>query len=334
MIARDGLLLRGMRWRPGLSVLTVLTATIAVAAAVLGPLYQHTAGDSVLRRTVAAAPVQTGGVALVTERDRSDPLGRMQRAERTVAQATHADGWFGPPITTIETGATVFPRGEPETGTRLFSRTGICGVLRFREGGCILGPGEAIVSTRTAGLLHARVGERLRVSAQMPLKLTITGIYVDGRVAVPWREVRTGIVLQNLCLIPMLTAEETVAVPLQSAAVSRDEIADRTTSTLARLGLADHLSQLVGTLSGGQRQRVAVARALAAEPDLILADEPTSALDEHWRVNVLEELVAQARRGAVVILASGDGEVIGACDRVVALERPAAPPPTACTRAD
>jgi putative ABC transport system ATP-binding protein len=103
--------------------------------------------------------------------------------------------------------------------------------------------------------------------------------------------------------------------------VSRREVADRANGSLDRLGLSDHAAQLVGTLSGGQRQRVAVARTLAAEPDLILADEPTSALDEHWRQAVLEELIAQARRGAIVIVASGDPEVTSVCDRVRSLTR-------------
>ena len=145
-------------------------------------------------------------------------------------------------------------------------------------------------------------------------------LLVDGRPTVPWREVSTAIVFQNLCLVPMLSAEETVALPLQSSGTPRAEIARRASAALTRLGLADHVTQLVGTLSGGQRQRVAVARALAAEPDLLLADEPTSALDEQLRDIVLSELVAQARRGSIVILASGDAEVTAACDRVIALE--------------
>jgi putative ABC transport system ATP-binding protein len=144
---------------------------------------------------------------------------------------------------------------------------------------------------------------------------------IDGRPSVPWRDAQTGIVLQNLCLVPMLSAAETVALPMQSAGgAGRAEIASRAHATLERLGLADHASQLVGTLSGGQRQRVAVARALASDPDLILADEPTSALDEHWRAVVLDELSAQATRGAVVILASGDEGVAARCDRVLELE--------------
>jgi ABC-type lipoprotein export system ATPase subunit len=149
-------------------------------------------------------------------------------------------------------------------------------------------------------------------------------LLLDDRPAVPWRDADTAIVFQNLCLVPMLSAEETVAIPMQAAGGPRADTAQRATDALGRLGLADHVSQLVGTLSGGQRQRVAVARCLAAEPDLILADEPTSALDEHWRDVVLSELVASARRGAVVVIASGDAAVLSVCDRVIALDTAAA----------
>jgi putative ABC transport system ATP-binding protein len=144
-------------------------------------------------------------------------------------------------------------------------------------------------------------------------------LLVDGRPAVPWREISTAIVFQNLCLVAMLSAEETVALPLQAAGVPARETRARAGDALERLGLADHVGQLVATLSGGQRQRVAVARALAAQPDLLLADEPTSALDETLRDVVLAELVAQARRGAIVIVASGDTAVTAACDRVIEL---------------
>ncbi len=151
------------------------------------------------------------------------------------------------------------------------------------------------------------------------LPLAAGRVLIDGRPAVAWRETVTGIILQNLCLVPMLSAEETVGLPLQSRGVPRAEVKRRALAALDQLGLADHAAQLVGTLSGGQRQRVAVARTLAAGPDLLLADEPASALDEHWRRIVMDQLVAQARRGAVVIVASGDDEVTSACDRVLSV---------------
>jgi putative ABC transport system ATP-binding protein len=80
------------------------------------------------------------------------------------------------------------------------------------------------------------------------------------------------------------------------------------------VGVGDLAGRLVTELSGGQLQRVAVARALASEPDVLLADEPTSELDEHNRDVVVGELRLEADRGAVVVLATHDPEVADLCD--------------------
>jgi ABC-type lipoprotein export system ATPase subunit len=142
---------------------------------------------------------------------------------------------------------------------------------------------------------------------------------LDGQPVSPWRDVTFGLVLQNLHLLAVLTAHEAVALPMQTRGLSRAEVVERTERALDALGLAGHSGQLIGELSGGQRQRVAVARALATEPDLLLADEPTSALDPHWRDQVLDQLATAARAGAIVIVASGDPDVMARCDQVVTL---------------
>jgi putative ABC transport system ATP-binding protein len=180
--------------------------------------------------------------------------------------------------------------------------------------------------------LRARAGEMLGVtgpsgSGKTTLLYAIGGLVpaaggqmlVDGRPLVLWRDVSLGLVFQNLCLVPLLSAQETVALPLQAQGVSRAEVAERSVAALSTLGLGEHTAQLVSELSGGQRQRVAVARALATRPDVILADEPTSALDPHWRQVVLDLLIAEARRGALVVVASNDSEVTGVCDALITL---------------
>jgi putative ABC transport system ATP-binding protein len=180
--------------------------------------------------------------------------------------------------------------------------------------------------------IHARAGHILGVtgpsgSGKTTLIYTIGGLLpaargtllVDGRPVVLWRDVSVGLIFQNLCLVPLLSAQETVALPLQARGMAKAEIAERSAAGLAVLGLAEHTAQSVGDLSGGQRQRVAVARALAGRPDVILADEPTSALDAHWRQVVLEMLIAEAERGAVVVVASSDDQVTSVCDELITL---------------
>jgi putative ABC transport system ATP-binding protein len=197
------------------------------------------------------------------------------------------------------------------------------------EGLSLEGAGTLVVQDLD---LHVRSGEMLGIggpsgSGKTTLLYAIGGLLpaargqllVDGRPLVLWKEASVGLIFQNLCLVPFLTAQETVALPLQAKGVARAEVADRSTAALSALGLADHAAQLVGDLSGGQRQRVAVARALACGPDVILADEPTSALDEHWRDVVLDLLTTESKRGRVIIVASSDTEVIAVCDEVISL---------------
>jgi putative ABC transport system ATP-binding protein len=142
--------------------------------------------------------------------------------------------------------------------------------------------------------------------------------YADRPVA-PRGGAALGLILQHHHLPGMLTAHEAVSVPLQARGVNRPEVTERSDRILLALGLGDQAHQLIWDLSGGQRQRVAVARALAGDPELILADEPTAGLDPGSRTVVLDHLLDAARAGAIVIIASSDPEVIDNCTRVVTL---------------
>jgi putative ABC transport system ATP-binding protein len=125
------------------------------------------------------------------------------------------------------------------------------------------------------------------------------------------------VVLQGYGLVPVLTASENVEVVLQALGRSVSEVRSEAAVAMTRVLLDGLGDRLVDRLSGGQQQRVAVARALAVRPDLLLADEPTSELDEVSRDHVVGELRAEATRGAVVVIASHDRDVLAACDRVL-----------------
>lgn len=131
---------------------------------------------------------------------------------------------------------------------------------------------------------------------------------------------RVGLVLQGYGLVTALTARENVAITLQARRTDRAEVRRRTDEALADVGLAEVAEHLVEDLSGGQRQRVAIARGLVVRPEVLLADEPTGELDADNRTRVLDLLDGCARRGAIVVVASHDPDVVERCDAVCTLE--------------
>jgi len=127
-------------------------------------------------------------------------------------------------------------------------------------------------------------------------------------------------VLQVYGLVPILSARENVSVALRARGVVPQEADDRAQQALGRFGIADLGDRQVEELSGGQMQRVACARGFVVGAGVLLADEPTSELDEGNRSLVLEELRAEAARGAVVVVATHDPAVVAACDEHVAVD--------------
>jgi len=87
------------------------------------------------------------------------------------------------------------------------------------------------------------------------------------------------------------------------------------------LGLADRRDYLPGNLSGGQKQRVAVARALVANPQIVLADEPTAALDKESGHTVVEMLKTLGQvRGTTTVMVTHDPRILKLADRIIKLE--------------
>ncbi len=173
------------------------------------------------------------------------------------------------------------------------------------------GSGKTVLCLVLAGAMPATRGE-------IRIERTSGAVVVDGTSA---RSGVTGLVMQTHGLVEGLTAEENVALPLQARALGRDEVARRTDLALGDVGLRRHASRPVDELSGGERQRVGIARGIAADPAVLVADEPTAELDPDNRARVLGLLTTRARRGRLVIVASDDPEVVGACGRVVVLDR-------------
>ncbi|MFG2874470.1 ABC transporter ATP-binding protein [Streptomyces sp. NPDC048337] len=146
----------------------------------------------------------------------------------------------------------------------------------------------------------------------------LEGLDESGLLAL--RRDRIGFVFQSFGLIPVLSAAENVGVPMRLRKIPAQQREERARTLLALVGLAEHAAQRPGELSGGQQQRVAVARALANEPDLIIADEPTGQLDSETGRSIMRLLRAVVRsEGVTILVATHDPALIELADRVVEL---------------
>ncbi|MFD9225848.1 ABC transporter ATP-binding protein [Streptomyces sp. NPDC060064] len=132
------------------------------------------------------------------------------------------------------------------------------------------------------------------------------------------RRTRLGFVFQAFNLLPSLTVEQNVLLPLRLAGHRADR--SRAADVLGQVGLADKAKRRPAELSGGQQQRVAIARALVTRPDVVFADEPTGALDTTTAAEVLALLrSAVDRLGATVVMVTHDPAAAAYADRVLFL---------------
>jgi putative ABC transport system ATP-binding protein len=144
---------------------------------------------------------------------------------------------------------------------------------------------------------------------------------LSGKKLADLRLRRIGFVFQAYNLLPILSAYENAEYVLLLQGVDPAERRKRVMDLLAAVGLEGLENRRPSELSGGQQQRVAVARAIAAEPALVLADEPTANLDSKTGTELIELMRNLNRdRGVTFLISSHDPKVIDRVDRVIRLE--------------
>ncbi len=131
------------------------------------------------------------------------------------------------------------------------------------------------------------------------------------------RNQKIGFVFQNFNLIPKLTAEENVELPLIYQKIKRSERSERVKVALERVGLANRAKHLPTELSGGQQQRVAIARAIVTNPKLILADEPTGALDSKTSQEIMDIFHELHKQGNTIVVITHDNDIAKQASRSI-----------------
>jgi len=135
------------------------------------------------------------------------------------------------------------------------------------------------------------------------------------------RRKKIGFIFQAHYLIPFLNIEENVTLLPYQNGESPKVVKKRVKELLEYLDMADKIHNMPSELSGGQNQRIAIARALANEPDIILADEPTAALDSARSVNVVKMLKKITReRNVTIIMVTHDERLLPYCDKVLTIK--------------
>jgi putative ABC transport system ATP-binding protein len=130
-----------------------------------------------------------------------------------------------------------------------------------------------------------------------------------------------GFIFQQFHLVPGLSAVQNVELSLLALKLPAAQRRRRAMAALQDVGLEEHADRRPALLSGGQQQRVAVARALVAEPSVVLADEPTAALDRKNADSLLDQLSRRARdTGVAALISTHDQRCLERVDRVIRLE--------------
>lgn len=133
------------------------------------------------------------------------------------------------------------------------------------------------------------------------------------------RSEKIGFVFQQFNLIPSMNATENVALPMLFRGVGKKRRTERAEKLLERVGLGDRKGFMPSELSGGQRQRVSIARALANDPEIILADEPTGNLDTETGEKIMDLLADLNEEGKTIVMVTHDEHDAEYADRIISI---------------
>jgi putative ABC transport system ATP-binding protein len=156
-------------------------------------------------------------------------------------------------------------------------------------------------------------------------QVTVAGERLDqlsGSGLSRWRARHVGFIFQFYNLLPTLSAERNVELPLLLTSLSGAERRRKVTAALGLVGLADRAKHKPGELSGGQQQRVAIARALIADPTILICDEPTGDLDRHTAEEILGLLQTLNRQyGKTIIMVTHDPKAASYASRALQVDK-------------
>jgi putative ABC transport system ATP-binding protein len=207
----------------------------------------------------------------------------------------------------------VFVRGQ----VKVVALEGVDFTVARGEFVALMGPSGSGKST----LLHLIAGMDKPTQGRL-LVLGDEPAGMGERALARWRNHHIGFVFQSFNLIPVLTAQENVELPLKLTSLPRARRREMGATALKLVGLDDRVDHFPRQLSGGQEQRVAIARAIVTDPDIILADEPTGNLDANSARDVLALLQKLNKDfNKTIVMVTHDPHSAAAATRVIHLDK-------------
>ena len=131
------------------------------------------------------------------------------------------------------------------------------------------------------------------------------------------RKKKIGFVFQNFYLLPRVSTEYNVALPMIYNRLPYRERREKALKLLEKVGLSQRIHHLPSELSGGERQRVAIARALANNPDIIFADEPTGNLDTEMGSEIMEIFKGLHKEGKTIVMVTHEKYIAQYAERII-----------------